>query len=630
MKDGNLILKPPKRLGHLPIIADMLRTTGICDVIDQVCGKDPRMRVSHSECLTFVLLGVFAGEHGLWRLAERLDPFDLETILQRPNVDLAEFHDVRLGRMCDAIYHAGPERLMSMLSLSVIRAVKLDLRVLNFDTTSLSFFGAYEDDLEDPWSPETQATLAVADIPQREPRTADHLDGDGHSAPMVVRGYAKNHRFDLKQIIFGMVVAADGGVPLYGRAMDGNASDVTVACEFLDHLRSQVEDPQSCCFVADSKGWTARTLQPALEHGLRLLSRLPRTTKLAQRLVAEFDRDAAPCRLRSHHKDRGHWSWVAYQGSDSEVEFTTEEPVPSADGKPVRAADGTLTMHAVRRVMPVRVVVCYSSELYRQKTETLAAIGKREQVRYDALVKKIQRQAFACREDAQAEGDRLKENQRFITLTVITSVVEKKLIAKRSRRGRPGKDDPAPAVTVRYGLAAKAKDASPAELAERLRIAATYVIIRHRVTGWDITDEGMLDDYAKQWRCEHGFSWLKSQAAINPMFVQTPRRIASLCFVYCIALMIHTLIQRNIRRYLHEHNVGLPYRRNKPSPDITSRFFYEIYRGLTSQVISIDGVAEKRIFGDDQWTKLGLKALGTSASAYHPVTGVLNKYNRAK
>lgn len=621
MPNDDLILHPPKRLGHLAIIADVLRTTGIIEIIDRVCGFDPRMKVSHGECLTFILLGVFAGEHGLWRLGERLDPFDLDTILQRPGVDLSEFHDVRLGRMCDAVYKAGPQRLMSELSLSVIRAADLDLRVLNFDTTSLSFFGAFEDDLEDPWSPELQPKLMVADIPQRTPRTADHLDGDGHAAPKVVRGYAKNKRFDLKQVIFGMVVSADGGVPLYGRAMDGNASDVTVACEFLDHLRSQIADPRSCCFVADSKGWTARTLQPALEHGLRLLSRLPRSTSLCKRLIAQFDRERVMCRLRHHHKKRKHWSWVAYQGSDTEVEFTADEPLRHEDGTIRLEQDGSSLTTPVRRIMPVRTVVCFSSELYHQKTETLGAIAKRELGRSEKLRMKLQRKTFACRDDAQEEADRLREDQPFITLTLSSEVVPLTQVAKRPQRGRPKKNDPKPAVTIRYGLFVNAKEASPKELAERLRIAATYVLVRHRVAGWEISDEEMLDDYARQWRCEHGFSWLKSQAAINPMFVQTPRRIAALCFIYCIALMIHTLIQRNIRRYLHENALGLPYRRNKPSPDITSRFFYEIFRGMTSQVVSIGGRSEKRIFGDDQWTALGLKAVGASRNTYRPILG---------
>jgi hypothetical protein len=101
---SGLVLHPPKRLGHLGVIADLLRSVGVLDVIDAACGLDVRMRVRHGDCALVVLLGVFAGEHGLWRLTDRLDPYDMATLTRDPAVNLADFHDVRLGRMLDAIW----------------------------------------------------------------------------------------------------------------------------------------------------------------------------------------------------------------------------------------------------------------------------------------------------------------------------------------------------------------------------------------------------------------------------------------------------------------------------------------------------------------------------------------------
>ena len=62
--------------------------------------------------------------------------------------------NVRLGQALDAIWAAGPERVQSALSLRVVEWVQLDLETLHFDTTSLSFYGAYEEDLDDSWAPE--------------------------------------------------------------------------------------------------------------------------------------------------------------------------------------------------------------------------------------------------------------------------------------------------------------------------------------------------------------------------------------------------------------------------------------------------------------------------------------------
>ena len=329
------ILHPPKRVGHLPLIYDTLRRTGILAAIDTICGTDPRMKVSHGDCVAFLLLGVFAGEHGLWRLTQRLDPFDLATVMDDDGIDLAEYHEVRLGRTLDAIYHAGPDKLYGAIALPVIESESLGLDTLHLDPTSLSFYGAYEEELEDEWSPEIASILDPSAIPKREPRGNDVPDGDGRDAPQVVHGYAKNRRMDLKQILFGLAVTSDGGIPLYGRAMNGNTSDISVACEFLDYLRKQIPNPKTQCFVADCKAWSPAPLELVKRHQLRLLSRLPRSTGLAQELVYSFNEKTAPCLLRDYHKKRNLWSWISYHGRDQDYTYQIRESVLDSSGKPL-------------------------------------------------------------------------------------------------------------------------------------------------------------------------------------------------------------------------------------------------------------------------------------------------------
>jgi transposase len=616
---SDLHLFPPKHLGHLPLIYDTLRRTGILSTIDAICGTDPRMRVSHGDCVAFILLGVFAGEHGLWRLAQRLDPYDMATVMDDDGVKLSEFHDVRLGRALDAIYDAGPDRLYSAIALPVIASESLELDTLHIDSTSLSFFGSYEEELDEDWAPELSATLDAGSIPEREPRTEEDPDGDGRDAPLVVHGYAKNRRFDLKQILFGMAVTSDGGVPLYGRAMHGNTSDITMACEFLDILRQQLPHPTAHCFVADCKAWSPTSLEVVQEHHLRLLSRLPRSTGLAQELIYAFVADDARCLLRRYHTQRKRWSWTAYQGADRDYTYKVREAVLDDAGTPVRDEKGKPRTRLVERTIPVRVVTCFSSEMYRQKVETMSAVAKREAKRSAAWIARQQRRAFACRTDAEAALRELCRQQPFVTVTISGSVAEHMVAVRRASRGRPKKSDPKPQDRAVYTLELQVLPASPDDCAARLRRAATSVLIRSRMADWTISDEQMIANYDRQWHCESGFGWLKSGAAINPMFVQSPRRIESLCFLYTIALMVHTLIQRNVRDYLAEHRLGLPYYRDKPSAKITARFFYELYRGVTSLVVEHGGKREKNVYGMNVWTTMGLKAMGASDRAYKAV-----------
>ena len=153
----------------------------------------------------------------------------------------------------------------------------------------------------------------------------------------------------------------------------------------------------------------------------------------------------------------------------------------------------------------------------------------------------------------------------------------------------------------------------------RLRQADTYILIRNRLPEWEISDEEMATPYDAQWRVEHGFSWLKSGAAINPMFLETPRRIEALCMIYTIALMTHTLIQRGIRAGLKRRGWKLPYHRNKPSNKITARFLYELFSNVTTMVVGLGDEVEKRIFGMDQHTEKAVRAMDLSLDAYHPL-----------
>ena len=608
----DLDLHPPKRLAHLPLIMDMIRRIGVIDVIDSACGTDPRMKSSHGECVAVILAGVFAGEHGLWRLQDRLDVFDMATVMQDAGFDLAEFHDVRLGRMLDAVYRAGPDKIITEMALRTIRTHDLSTDFVSFDTTTLSFYGAYEHEVDPDWSPEDSDSMDVAAIPDRRPRHSDAISGDGREAPRVVRGYAKNHRHDLKQILYGSVVTRDGGVPLYGRAMDGNTSDVAAATEFLNTLRRNLPDPGQRCFVADSKGWTPTVLEQVRDHRLRLLSRLPRTTALSRTCLDGFDQESACCLLRRHHPRRRRWSWVAYQGRDAEYTYRRKRRESTADGGERIVQEDV--------VLPVRVVTCFSSTLYRQKLETLAGVRERERRSHATTVRRIQKRTFRCAADAQQEADRLNDaGQPWIAWTLSATVVTETVSAKRPRRGRPRREDPPPETTTIYRLRVTVDPADDVAIDRRVRRAATYTLIRNRLPGWDLDDQDMVAAYADQWRVEHGFAWLKSQAAINPMFLENDHRIEALCLIYHIALMIQTLVHRNIRRGLRKRSWKLPYHRNKPSDRITARFTFELFRNITTQAISDGKEVDKRLFGDDEHTRRARTALGISSTAYTPV-----------
>lgn len=578
----------PQRLCHLPVVLDILRRTGVLNVIDHAVRDDRRSKVSTSDCVSVILCGVFLGHHDLWRMADRLAPYDMATIMKDKGFNLAEFTEERLAKALDDLFDADLDRLMTGIALQAIDQFRLGTDFLHFDTTSLSFFGAYESEGFGSMS-------------------------DGSSKPpLVTHGYSKDHRPDLKQIMFGSLVTRDGGVPLYGKALDGNRSDSESAAEFFQRVRSLVRDPREVCCVADSKGWCGPVLALVQREGLRLLSRLPRHHRLHREIMA------ASCSSmerveRSAPKGSKEPDFYEISGFDVEEVLTIEVPSTKPDGKPSRQQ-----LH-----IPARAVRVFSSALFRQKLGTLQRTKTSESKQVQRQIAEWHAVAYACVEDAERAAKRNMAEAGFTTLDLVATVHE---IAGPFRRGpgRPRKQPEQDLETERhYRITYTTVFVPEAEVMERLRLSATFIQIRTRNPGWQIADAEMIDAYRNQYLCEHGFSWLKSGSGpkgLNPIYLETPKRIAALCFLYLIGLMVWTLIQRTVRMNLVKWNTGLPYHRNKPSPKITTRFYFELFPKLQTVTYKLPGEEwQKKVVGINPVIELALKALGTRGDTLVPV-----------
>jgi hypothetical protein len=57
---------------------------------------------------------------------------------------------------------------------------------------------------------------------------------------------------------------------------------------------------------------------------------------------------------------------------------------------------------------------------------------------------------------------------------------------------------------------------------------------------------------------EPGFRWLKNPAAIAPVWLEKPERIAALAMLTVVGLLVYSVIQRQVRLYLRTHDQQLP------------------------------------------------------------------------
>ena len=576
----------PRRLGHLPLVMDILRRTGLLDVIDHSLRDDPRCRVSTSECVSVMLCGVFVGNHDLWRMSERLSPYDMATVMQDADFPLAAFTEERLAKMLDDLYPQ-IDRLMTSVALQTVADFRLGTEFLHFDTTSLSFFGAHEQ--------EDFASFSDAVVP---------------SPPLITFGYSKDKRPDLKQVMYGTLVSSDGGVPLFGQALDGNSSDSEAAAAFFKRIRSLVRDPREVCCVADSKGWCASVLDLVQRENLRLLSRLPRSHRLHRTLMAKPW--VAPRRIeRPHGKKQGEADYYEVIGDDVDESLIVHRAGTDPEAKPTAE---TLTI-------PARAVRVFSSALLRQKQGTLERTRQSEARDAARRIRDWQASAYACDTDAQRAAERHCGETAYVTLNVHATITQVDGPLVRGR-GRPRKHPEPALATSHYRITYHTTPATEEHCAARLRQQATFILIRTRNKDWQIDDADLIDRYKGQYHNEHGFAWLKSgpsHKGLNPIFLATPTRIASLCFLYCIGLLIWNLIQRTVRGNLVRMGKGLPYRRGKPSDRITTRFFFELFPLVQSvPCVREDGKNHRLLVGMTDITNLACRALGTGVGVFSP------------
>jgi transposase len=500
-------------VAHLPLVLGVVRKLNVAALIDTFCPPHPAHVLSCGRGVEALLLAILDGHHALYKVGARLEERGMLPLLQ-PGLQRASLHDYRLGQILDALFAAQLNRVFGAIALNALEVYALSTPWLHQDTTTITLYGAYEEEA--------------------------HI-GKGPIPPRPAYGHSKDGHDDLKQVLLSLGVSSDG-LPLRLGVRDGNTSDSTetpIAIEEcvalgLDGMRG---------IVADSKAYCKRTLGLCLEQRVGLITLVPRTCAVRQDVEAWGQQhDALPLLLEKPGRTR-------------------QEPPRRWHGQsvvrrvPVEYADGRLD------VAEIRFLVVHSSQLAHQAAVAYAAAQAKEAERVTEHVQHVEAQWFACAADAESaiaeyEGrgqgrrGRTPRPWRYHVLHYRVEAVS--VPRKRMRRGRPPKAE-APQVEVRYRLVVHPEALVPSEDAHGWTVLATT--IQPEVC----TDTEMLQAYQEQHiTVEPGFRWIKNPAAISPVWLEKPERIAALAMRTVVGLLVYAVIQRQVRLYLHDHAQQVP------------------------------------------------------------------------
>ena len=555
-------------VAHLPLILGVLRRLEVATLIDRLIPPHPAHGLSCGRGVEALVLAILDGPHARYKVGTRLAERGMVPLLQL-GLTRTALNDYRLGHILDALFAANLNQVFSVVALKALEVYAIPTPWLHQDTTTMRLYGAYADE---PKSPE---------------------------APHPAYGQSKDGRDDLQQVLLSLGVSGDGGLPLRVGLRDGNRSDsVETPLAIEECLALGLDGVRG--IVADSKAYSRRTLGFCLEQGLGLVTLVPRTCAVRQALEAWGQQQSAlpllvekPGRTKAEAPRRWHGQSVMRQ---VEVEYSNG-----------RVAQEEL-----------RFVVVHSSQLAQQQTQTYTAAQGKEAVAVADHVRQVQARWFACLPDAEAAiaayegqgpGHRGRRPRPWRYHAVRYRSMADTRRTRRARRGRPAKMDPPP-LESGYRLVVEV------EALANLEEDNGWTVLATTVSAEGCADGEILQAYQDQNTTgEPSFRWIKNPAAITPVWLEKPERIAALAMLTVLGLLVSSVIQRQVRLYLRTQDQQLPGNKGLTAAPTTA-VVVALFAQVALVQLWIDAQEVAQLAGVQPHHRLVCDALGLDSSWY--------------
>lgn len=516
-------------MGPAPLFANFLQWLQWGKQIDQHVGHDD-CKVSVGKRVEALLINIATDRKALYKVAEFYENMDTE-LLFGEGISASDLNDDALGRALDILHDSGMDSLYSQLALSTLQSLKVlesfdGFVPIHSDTTSLSLYGEYpdQDDIE------------------------------------IVRGYSKDHRPDLKQILFGLSTVR--GLPIYGSVDKGNQDDHSWNLNTIAELAGLVSEKVhgKAIYIADAAAITKDNLAQFQDTNTHFISRLPSTYSLCEQL-----------KRTAWGKDSG-WRDLG-QVSDARN-------------------SATYKIQSMRRELygrTYRFIVTRSTSLDARKEHKLQDVLGRENKTLEKAVLTQAKCLYNCETDAEQGAKAFLHKHRRAMHNLETSIEVVETTEKRTSRGRPRKDEPAPRQITQYRV--KITVGAPSEAAQQAwrEKEATFVLMTDIRDDQSLTDEQVLRLYKEQHEVEGRFRYLKSPYHVGPIYLQRPSRVKAFGCLMLLSLLLYSAFEYVIRTQMVQEKqpLILPGKRKSFRP--TGASVLEMFETLVTTWVSMDG-----------------------------------------
>src|SRR5207244_7393656 len=114
---------------------------------------------------------------------------------------------------------------------------------------------------------------------------------------------------------------------------------------------------------------------------------------------------------------------------------------------------------------------------------------------------------------------------------------------------------------------------------------------------------------------ESGFRWIKHPAAISPVWLEKPERIAALAMLTVLGLLVYSIIQRQVRLYLRMHDQQIPGNKGTTATP-TAAVVLALFSQVALVQVLIGDQEVEQVYGVQPHHLLLCNALGLDDSWY--------------
>lgn len=500
---------PPKRfalhserLGPLPLVNHFLERMGLPALLEKfVPTADRRRAVTHAQAPGVLLRSILVEREPVYRQQETVHGF-APGCFGIDAAQMARLTDDRIRRSLDRLFDADRAALLTAVVVAVGQRFGVTFDRLHNDSTSIAFCGQY--------------------------RAATGRELRGRTAPAITFGFSKDHRPDLRQLLFILTVTTEG-VPASFRCADGNTSDSVTHVQTWEALRA-VAGRADFLYVADSKLCSYENMRHIDAAGGRFVTVMQRSRQEDARFRQWIQTHDPTWELvwdrpNTRHGDGPRDCWYVYR-----------QPLPSMEVWPITWVWSTLlTLH----------------QRARRDRQLAAASEALEQLHRRLIATRARLRGAAEIDQRVAE---ILEQYRVTRYLEVKRVVREEHSFKQVRRGRPGPDTAYRKITHRRFDIEWSIDA--AAVAYDQKSDGMYPLLSNDRT---LTPAQVLEAHKGQPTIEKRFEQVKTVHEIAPIFLKNEGRIEALFTLYFLALLVQALIERELRGAMrHEAIAELP------------------------------------------------------------------------